>query len=129
MLFVLARRHRSAVTQLAMLAILGVASPVRAEPLPHPGCPLRFDGESVGWSSTCLFVGRYNDSCGGNAVAVFASDGHAMVVGVAVSETSPVVYLPGEVRSSTHGKIVRWHPDLEIAKAAEEGTAVLEEMV
>jgi hypothetical protein len=89
-------------------------------------CPLRFDGDTIGLPATCLFVGRYNDSCGQNAVAVFAGDGRAMVVGIAVGQTTPVVYLPGQVLSGTRGKIVRWRPDLHLSTADPEGSVSLE---
>ena len=112
---------------LAILAVVCVVPPVEAEPRSNPRCPLRFDDDTVGLPTTCLFIGRYNDSCGGNVAAVFSSDGQAMVVGVAVGRTSPMVYLPGEARSSTDGKIVRWSPDLQLTTAPEEGTASLED--
>jgi hypothetical protein len=90
-------------------------------------CPLRFDGDTVGLPSTCIFVGRYNGSCGGSALAVFAGDGQAMVVGVLVGESGPVLYLPGQVLSQTDAKIVRWRPDLELSTSAREGSASLED--
>ncbi len=90
-------------------------------------CPLRFDGDTVGLPSTCVFIGRYNGSCGGSALAVFAGDGQAMVVGVLVDESGPVLYLPGQVLSETDAKIVRWRPDLQLSSSAREGSASLED--
>jgi hypothetical protein len=87
---------------------------------------LRFDANTVGLPTTCLFVGRYNSSCGQKAVAVFAGDGRAMVLGVALSQTSPVVYLPARTLSGTHGVIVRWRPDLHLDTADPEGSVSLE---
>jgi hypothetical protein len=100
------------------------ATPAPKEPATR--CPLRFDANTVGLPTTCLFVGRYNSSCGQKAVAVFAGDGRAMVLGVALSQTSPVVYLPARALSGTHGIIVRWRPDLHLDTADPEGSVSLE---
>ena len=89
-------------------------------------CPLRFDANTIGLPQTCVFVGRYNSSCGSQAVAVFAGDGRAMVVGMMLSQASPVVYLPAHAISGTSGVIVRWRPDLHLDTAAHEGNVTLE---
>jgi len=89
------------------------------------GCPLRFDQLTTGLSQACMFVGRYNDTCGQKAVAIFAGDGVAMVVALAVGPDHPKLYLPAEVLSSTEGKLVRWRPDLELKTAASAGSVVL----
>jgi hypothetical protein len=111
--------------------ILLLSLPMRAEDasgvLAATRCPLRFDANTIGLPRTCMFVGRYNSSCGQQAVAVFAGDGQAMVVGVALGQTSPVVYLPAQALSGTNGIIVRWRPDLHLDTAAPEGSVSLED--
>ena len=102
--------------------LLALASPAAA----GGGCPLRFDAVTVGMPRTCLFVGRYNPDCGGEAVAVFAGDGKSVVVGLTLAEAKPVVYLPGRVESGTEGTVVRWRPDLQLREAEGAGRLTLE---
>lgn len=71
-------------------------------------CPLRFDRHTTGLPRTCLFVGRYNPGCGGNAFAVFAGDGAILVVGIATTPGKPIIYLPAAVESAQRGIVVRW---------------------
>lgn len=126
----LGSRWHALASGLATIVLLSV--PMRAEDASHvhartARCPLRFDADTIGLPRTCLFVGRYNDSCGHKALAVFAGDGRTMVVGVTLSQTSPVVYLPAQALSGTNGIIVRWRPDLQLDTAAPEGSVSLED--
>jgi hypothetical protein len=77
-------------------------------------CQLRFDANTVGLPATCLFVGRFNPRCGGQASAVFAGDGRSIVVGLAFSREGAMTFVGGEVTSPTTATITTWwrHPDL-----------------
>src|SRR5258708_2523102 len=93
-----------------------------------PGCPLRFDHHTVGLSKTCLFVGRYNGSCGEPAVAVFAGNGDTVVIGMAFDQTSDPTYFAGDVVSATKGSLAVWQPSPKIpAASAVAGSVTLEE--
>jgi hypothetical protein len=90
-------------------------------------CPLRFDETTTGLPRTCLFVGRYNPSCGGALTAVFAGDGRVLVVGMAAAADKPILYLPAQPVSDTQGKMVRWSPELDVGSAPDMGTVRLED--
>jgi hypothetical protein len=90
------------------------------------GCPLRFDQMTTGLPQACLFVGRYNQECGQDAVAMFAGDGTALVVGVSVGPAMPTLFLPAKVLSGTEGKLVAWRQDLELRTASGAGQVALE---
>jgi hypothetical protein len=102
------------------------ASGAAAEGAAGSGCPLRFDQLTTGLPQACLFVGRYNQDCGQEAVAMFAGDGTALVVGISVSSASPTLFLPAHVLSATEGNLVRWRQDLELRTAATAGHVALE---
>ena len=92
------------------------------------GCPLRFDRHTVGLPKTCLFVGRYNGSCGQPAVAVFAGNGDTVVVGMAFDQTSDPTYFAGDVVSATKGSLAVWQPSPNIPAASSvAGSVTLEE--
>ncbi|MGH7787956.1 MAG: hypothetical protein ACRERC_13880 [Candidatus Binatia bacterium] len=92
------------------------------------GCSLRFDGHTEGLPSTCLFVGQYNASCGKPAAAVFAGDGSMVVIGLAFSQESPVVYIPGSVTAEGEAALLRWRRDADQPAASSPiGAASLED--
>ena len=92
-----------------------IVDPARAEDGDSTAaCPLRFDANTNGLPTTCLFLGPFNRACGGNAVGVFAGDGDVVVVGIAVSRTSGVTFFSGEVRSDTRGTILLWQSNMAL---------------
>jgi hypothetical protein len=107
----------------ALMVLLG-AIPVSART--PADCPLRFDSHTIGLSETCLFVGRFNPTCGGALTAVFAGDGEVLVVGIATGADSPILYLPARALSGTQGTMVRWQRDLTMEAANPVGTVQLE---
>lgn len=128
-----ARRGSCSVSRmLRMLGVLGVVAAVSlgaAAPVAGQGargCPLRFDRHTIGLQRTCLFVGRYSPTCGGNALGVFAGDGSILVVGIAITPERPIVYLPAMVDSATRAVLVRWS-DTESARPAALGHVTLED--
>lgn len=106
----------------SLVGLLLVATPVLAEDL----CPRRFDTHTTGLPSACVFVGRYNPHCGGEAMALFAGDGTALVVSLAAPEAGSPLFLPAQVVSATEGKLVLWHGQLDLEKAASAGKVRLE---
>ena len=91
------------------------------------GCPLRFDANTICLPSTCLFVGRYNGSCGESAVAVFAGNGEHLVVGFSFAQTGTPTYLAGYVDSGTAATLAAWQPTLEEpASSMRPGSVTLE---
>jgi hypothetical protein len=92
------------------------------------GCPLRFDRHTVGLPKTCLFVGRYNGSCGHPAVAVFAGNGDTVVVGLAFDQSSDPTYFAGDVVSATKGSLAVWQQSPRVPAASTvAGSVTLEE--
>lgn len=114
----------------ATLSLLGLAAGTHAQetapPAPGVGCERRFDQSTTGLPTACLFIGRYNAACGKEAVAIFAGDGTALVVGLAVSPKTPTLFVPAHVLSPTEGKLVRWRDDLELRTAPSAGTVTLD---
>src|SRR5262245_46789658 len=94
-------------------SLLATASWSAERSAPAAGCPLRFDQHSVGLPHTCLFVGRYNGSCGGQALAIFAGNGKTVAVGLAFSSTGPTTYFAGDVVSRTEANLVIWQRSLQ----------------
>jgi hypothetical protein len=111
---------------LAVLLVLVQPSRGAGEVAESDGCPLRFDQMTTGLPKACLFVGRYNQECGHEAMAMFAGDGTALVVGVSVGPATPTLFLPAQVLSPTEGKLVAWKQDLELRTASGAGQVVLE---
>ncbi len=101
-----------------VLLVAGTATTLQAQ---VRACPLRFDRHTVGLQRTCLFLGRYNPTCGENAIAVFAGDGTILVLGIAITPERPIVYLPAAVESPRRGVVVSW---LDTEVAASERTAL-----
>jgi hypothetical protein len=108
--------------QSALIAVLIVGSlPV----LVTAQCPRRFDEQTTGLPSACMFVGRFAAGCGGDAVALFAGDGSAMVVSLSTPSAKGPLFLPAHVTSATEGKLVSWRGDLELATADAVGSVRL----
>jgi len=82
------------------------------------GCPLRFDERTVGRPQACLFVGHYNQACGGRALAVFAGNGKTVSVGLAFSQGGSTTYFAGDVASKTEASLVIWQRSLEMLAAS-----------
>lgn len=80
---------------------------------------MRLDQPSVGLPRTCLFVGRYNGSCGAPALAVFAGNGETVVVGLAFSQTGPTTYFAGDVVSDTEASLAIWQRSLQMLAASQ----------
>jgi hypothetical protein len=95
-----------------------------AESIPA-GCPRRFDQMTTGLPTACLFVGRFSDHCGGDAVALFAGDGTALVVSLALGAPAPPLFIPAHVVSPTEGKLVRWRSDLDLNRDPGSGSVSL----
>lgn len=112
----------------ACQALADEMPPIPATDEKAAGCPLHFDSDTVCLPRTCLFVGRYNGSCGEPAVAVFAGDGQYLVVGLAFSQTGAPTYLAGSVASQTSATLAAWQPSLDVPAARmEPGSATLEQ--
>lgn len=123
-------KTRTSLSATAALLLLcaAVSTPLRASDDAPGGCPLRFDANTIRLPETCLFVGRYNGSCGKPAVAVFAGDGQHVVVGFAFSQTGAPTYFAGNVASQTAATLAAWQPTLEDpATRMLPGSATLEE--
>ena len=104
---------------LAVVTTVGVA---QAE---H--CPRRFDQQTTGLPTACVFVGTFNAHCGGNAMVLFAGDGTALVLSIAAPLAAAPLFLPAQVLSATEGKLVSWHRNLQLAAARSAGTVRLED--
>ena len=91
-------------------------------------CPLRFDAQTVGLPKTCLFVGRYNNSCGQSALAIFAGNGDTVVVGLAFDRSGSTTYLAGDVQTHTSANLALWQksPDV-LAASSVSGAMTLED--
>jgi len=89
-------------------------------------CERRFDQSTTGLPTACVFIGHYNTACGKEAVAIFAGDGTALVVGLAISPKTPTLFVPAHVLSPTQGKLVRWRDDLELRTAPSAGSVTLD---
>lgn len=81
-------------------------------------CPLRFDAHTVGLPKTCLFVGRYNSSCGQSAIAIFAGNGDTVVVGLAFDRSGSTTYLAGDVQSHTSANLAVWQKSPQVLAAS-----------
>lgn len=91
-------------------------------------CPLRFDAHTVGLPKTCLFVGRYNSSCGQSAVAIFAGNGDTVVVGLAFDRSGSTTYLAGDVQSHTSANLAVWQKSPQVlAVSSVSGAMTLED--
>jgi hypothetical protein len=99
---------------------------VAAEPATD-GCPLRFDQFTTGLPKACMFAGRYNETCGQEAVAIFAGDGVALVIALATTPAQTKLFLPAQVLSATEGRLVRWHQDLNFKTAGSAGRVKLDD--
>ncbi len=97
-----------------------------AAPSDVTACERRFDQSTTGLPTACLFIGHYNAACGKEAVAIFAGDGTALVVGLAISPKTPTLFVPAHVLSPTEGKLVRWRDDLELRTAPSVGKVTLD---
>ena len=75
---------------------------------------------------TCVFVGRYNPTCGSEAVAFFVGDGTAVVLSLAPSATTPPLFIAAQALSATEGKLVLWRSDLDFKQAPSVGSVHLE---
>jgi hypothetical protein len=123
-------KTRNPLSSAALLLFLfaAVAPPIRAADDAARGCPLRFDADTICLPETCLFVGRYNGSCGDRAVAIFAGNGEHLVVGFAFSQTGAPTYFAGTVASQTAATLAAWQPTLDDpATRMLPGSATLEE--
>ncbi len=58
---------------------------------------------------------------------MFAGDRTALVVLLALSPTTPTLFLPGEVLSATEARLVRWRNDLQLGTASSTGRVTLDE--
>jgi hypothetical protein len=90
-------------------------------------CSRRFDQLTTGLPDACVFVGTYNVDCGGEAVALFAGDGSALVVSLSPSATAPPLFIAAQALSATEGKVVLWRPDLQLEAAPPVGSVRLED--
>jgi hypothetical protein len=118
------RTGMASYARVVILAIVLSGMPASAR---QQDCPLRFDVRTVGLPQTCLFVGRYNPTCGGALTAVFAGDGQVLVIGMAATPDKPILYLPARPLNATRGEMVRWQPDLDMKGAGSVGTVRLED--
>ena len=89
-------------------------------------CERRFDQFTNGMPDTCVFVGRYNPTCGSEAVAFFVGDGTAVVLSLAPSATAPPLFIAAQALSATEGKLVLWRSDLDFKQAPSVGSVHLE---
>ncbi len=103
------------------LAVSAVIAEAQSE------CPRRFDQQTTGMPSACVFVGRYNPTCGGEAFALFAGDGRALVVSLSASAAAAPLFMPAHVLSATEGKLVMWRSDIELDQAPNAGSVRLED--
>lgn len=94
---------------------------------PVAGCPLRFDELTTDSGIACLFVGLLGAHCPQRAIAMFAGDGTAMVVLLALSPGGPSLYLPAHAQSAAEARIVGWRNDLDFATAPSAGRVTLDE--
>jgi hypothetical protein len=99
-----------------------VGNPGRAD----AGCPLRFDQATSTLPTACVFVGSYNPECGGDAAAVFASDGVALAVILHFGGERSSLALPGAVFTGKEAKLVGWQEDLDLQTAPSLGRVVLD---
>jgi hypothetical protein len=112
----------------ALLLFAIATPPINAADDAPRSCPLRFDADTICLPQTCLFVGRYNGTCGESAVAIFAGNGQHLVVGFAFSQTGAPTYFAGNVASQTKATLAAWQPTLEDpATRMLPGSATLEE--
>lgn len=111
----------------ASALLMTAISAAGALPARGDECPRRFDEATTGLPSACVFVGRYNPHCGEEAVAVFAGDGTALVVSLSASSTSAPLFIAADVLSATEGKLVFWHPDLQLRDEQSAGSVRLED--
>jgi hypothetical protein len=129
---------RKTTVRIALIAALALAASLFAAhrqtgaavgAVDQPGaCPLRFDAHTVGLPKTCLFVGRYNGSCGKSALAIFAGNGDTLVIGVAFSQAGDTTYLAGDVESRTSAQLAVWQKSLHVLAASSvSGSVTLEE--
>lgn len=95
-----------------------VAAAPASNDAPSAACPLRFDGHTIGLPKTCMFVGRYSESCGGQAIAIFAGNGDTVAVGLAFGAESSTTYFAGEVQSGTEADLVVWQRSLQLMSAS-----------
>jgi hypothetical protein len=116
------RSHPRALLRAGVAGLLLGAAPALA----GGACPRRFDAHTTGLPTACVFVGRYNAQCGGEAMALFAGDGTALVVSLAAPEAASPLFLPAQVVSATEGKLVLWHEQLDLARAQSAGKVRLE---
>jgi hypothetical protein len=90
-------------------------------------CARRFDQLTTGLPDACMFVGRYNPTCGSEAVALFAGDGTALVVSLSPCATAPPLFIAARALSATSGKLVLWRGDLQLDDAPSVGSVHLED--
>jgi hypothetical protein len=107
-------------------ALIGLMVALTADAAAAAECERRFDQSTDGMPDTCVFVGRYNPTCGSEAVAFFAGDGTAVVLSLAPSATAPPLFIAAQALSATEGKLVLWRSDLDIKQAPSVGSVHLE---
>jgi hypothetical protein len=111
----------------ASLALIAATARPTAASDASAACVHRFDTSTTGLATACMFVGRYNASCGSDAIAIFAGDGTALVVALSIGPGTPTLFVPAQVVSPTEGKLVRWRPDLDLRAAPSLGHVALDD--
>jgi len=119
------RTRRLLATPLAFAIFMMAMGVAHAAEKPAEGCPRRFDQMTTGLPTACLFVGRFNANCGGDAVALFAGDGTALVVSLSLGPPAPPLFIPAHVVSPTEGMLVRWRNDLDLGRDLTNGSVSL----
>jgi hypothetical protein len=75
-----------------------------------------------------MFVGRYNDSCGQPAIAIFAGNGATLAVGLAFGAEASTTFFAGDVVSDTQATLAVWQHSLQmLAASTVSGNVTLEE--
>lgn len=91
------------------------AAPTATATTPEGGdaCPWAFTQRVANAADTCVFVGEFNDQCGGTAFAGWLSTGTAVVAIVAFAGDLTAVF-GGEVVDGDYATLVLWDTDTNL---------------